>query len=565
MQRVLEKIIILCLKSEKDYHGFGQVFGSPELDRICQDIGRKLLHEVDHGTEYAEKGHFDIVIVATEIYNSGGHSAVLLDLTRAYRDKKILVVVTDTFYIANHTEAVGLFVSAPNVTVAVAAKQYSAVERIKWLLCTLLSCRAEKVFFLHHMSDAVAAACMLPEVADKIIFYHHSDHRLALGAYTKHCVHADFREPGLINCRATLGIENSTLLPLVCDDDLVGGSEFEFKSRNALTTCTSGSEKFAGEYRFDFFEDVLPDMLATTQGYHYHIGRLPESVLCGIRSSLLERNIAQNRFCHVEWVPSLRQALIDLHVDLYLDSVPVCGCRSVVEAMAASRPIVVHHNYHSRLFSNEDLVYDGAPSWQLPEELFAILRELDNIDQLQKHSSCSRQQYAEHHAPERLALALSQLDDRSTINCSPNLPFYETDTWSRMLDLGQLATEQTTSDTVASNRSGSRAIDVSNLRLAIEDGPPLGRKEWSHLLFFVSQLGQYTRLDLYRQLSEKIGKEQLSEMLFNLQFGAPPDQSGLPNSSVPSSPIEEAPAGLRSRLVGRLKTLAKSTKKSMVN
>jgi len=38
----------------------------------------------------------------------------------------------------------------------------------------------------------------------------------------------------------------------------------------------------------------------------------------------------------------------------------------------------VHQNYHSRLFYNIDFVYEHAPRWQVPQDLYHLLKTMTN-------------------------------------------------------------------------------------------------------------------------------------------------------------------------------------------
>ncbi len=387
------------------------VFGSRRLDAFCQTIGAKCLQSFAPDLGTTNEHGSTIAIVVTEVYRSGGHTAVIKDLITAYQNKgfQLLVLVVDTFQTANQVEISSVLAGTP---IIFAPKELGTFERVIWLQKQIIAARPKRTFLFSHMQDAVSIAASQPELPTKISFFHQSDHRFSLGIFLPHVQHIDFRESGLENCRYTLGLDNNWLVPLINADLSDISSSRQFYSSGALRTCTTGSYKFDYPYAFSLSEDVIPDIIAATGGSHLHIGPLADRSLSIIRARLKERKIPQERFIVVELVNSLWCALADFDVDVYIDSFPVCGCRSVVEAMGAGIPVVVHENYKSRLLSNKDLVYKESFCWREPEELYRYLVKLDS-EQLKRQSHLAREHYELRHSPAVLATAIDKLDSEA--------------------------------------------------------------------------------------------------------------------------------------------------------
>src|SRR5262249_42375550 len=85
---------------------------------------------------------------------------------------------------------------------------------------------------------------------------------------------------------------------------------------------------------------------------------------------------------------------------------PFGGGRTIVEAMGAGLPLILHANYYSPFLSSGTHVYDGAMIWRQPSELTGFLSQLD-LSQLAEHARCSRAFYEAHHRPELLRRELA--------------------------------------------------------------------------------------------------------------------------------------------------------------
>ena len=74
------------------------VFGSVILDQLCQRIGSELLKIQAPFLENQHNPDNELIIyIATQLYITGGHTAVIEDLIKARPEKKHLILITDTF------------------------------------------------------------------------------------------------------------------------------------------------------------------------------------------------------------------------------------------------------------------------------------------------------------------------------------------------------------------------------------------------------------------------------------------------------------------------------------
>lgn len=387
-----------------DPQATGNVFASKPLDEACLRIGRRLLHESRrNNNRFQSAVSGEAVYIATELYMTGGHSAVLSDFIShqpAYRHRILLsdlFAVQDKTSIENRFAALGAAIEwAPNGDPA---------KKLHWLQNRLWELNPRRTFLFNHHQDAVAVAAAQRDLVGELFFYHHGDHSLCLGVHIPHSVHIDFRGFGFENCRNSLRVAHNVLVPITVDDSGARPQSMRFLVDGMLRTCSSGAaHKFENPYRYEY-SAIVPKILAVTGGQHLHLGPLSADTLDTIRTELGKRNIDPGRFRNIHSVPSVWNALIDNGIDLYLSSFPHGGVRAAVEVMGSATPMAVHVNYSFPALSELDAVYPEAFNWRNPDELFQFLPRIDQ-DFLQEQSARARHHYETHCHPDLLTAEL---------------------------------------------------------------------------------------------------------------------------------------------------------------
>ncbi|MEQ8464785.1 O-linked N-acetylglucosamine transferase family protein [Coleofasciculus sp. E1-EBD-02] len=408
------------------------VFGSATLDKICQQIGAKALDAHKNTIKNKSNSNTQLVIyIVTDLYQIGGHTAVLEDLIKARPEKQHLILITDTFQSAERSLIENRF-KLLDVKINWAPRS-QALDKLRWLQYELSGNRPSQVFLLNHPHDAVAVAAVQPNIITKLIFYHHAAHLFSLGTHLSYAQHIDFQPGSFYNCRNNLGILNNVYLPLVVDN-IHGRPLSSLLSEGKIRTCSSGSNiKFEGmPYRYSYTHEV-PKILAVTGGVHIHIGQLSPYALITIEAGLRKWGILPERFVHIPWVKSIRMAMHEYRVDVYLDSFPMGGGRTVVEVMASGTPITVHNNYRSRQLCTTDIVYPEAFRWQKPDELYKYLQAV-NYEKLATESILSRKHYENHHTPDIMRERLIKIESGEVTDLPNELDYYYKDDLQSFID-----------------------------------------------------------------------------------------------------------------------------------
>jgi predicted O-linked N-acetylglucosamine transferase (SPINDLY family) len=410
------------------------VYGSKDLDNLCQTIGYENFNQNRHNN-YLESDQLKTdenlsVYIVSQLYQAGGHTAVINDLIKSRPDNKHLILITDTF---NSTARLAVEERFRDLNVQIIfAPPGRYIDKLNWLQQALDIYRAKQVFLFNHPHDAIAVAAVQPNLTPNLIFYHHSAHIFSLGVYIPYAKHIDCDSMGFYNCRNHLGILNNIYLPLIVDDVL--DRSLSYSPSERLITCCSGNEgKFKNTPYLYSYIDEIPKIIDATNGIHVHIGNLSEQVIADIKTRLRKLNINFERFIYVPWVPSLGMAMNEYRVDIYLDSFPIGGTKAVIEVMASGTPILGHSNYCSRQLSPIDIIYPEAFKWQKLEDLYNYLKDV-NTETLKVESICARKHYENNHTLEILKEYLSNLEHGKSSDLPPKLRDHERDDLQSLFD-----------------------------------------------------------------------------------------------------------------------------------
>ena len=379
-----------------------QVFASRDLDEMCLEIGRQNLSNLGvifkNSRDISEIRPHAVYIVS-RLQRSGGHSRLVQDFIREQPDKNHLILSTEV----GGPSSVDYFLkhfAADNNVQFLRAPRGNFQSRLSWLQSMLLAKQPEKVHLLNHHQDSVAVAALIPELGFSGSFYHHGDHHLCLGVHLSHLTHVDLHPMGYHYCRNELGV-NNRYLPLTFEDKFVTPSQNKSTYSGRITTGTAArSNKVEIPYYVSYIE-TIPSVLKATGGKHIHIGKLTPWALYRIYDLMRKLGIRKDRLVYIEWTPSVWQSLLEHKVDVYLASFPYGAGLTLIEAMGAGIPVIMHQHMHSRVLSGLELAYPEAYRWSEPKALLVYLASLQP-EKLEHEKILSRLRYEHFHRPEIL-------------------------------------------------------------------------------------------------------------------------------------------------------------------
>lgn len=349
------------------------------------------------------------VYLATQIYDVGGHTALIGDFVRALGNASAHLIVTDLF--GQNSSPV------PEVVVSrlgLPASQVSVLpgpshgDRLRQLFVHLQALRPARLFLFHHPQDPLASVVAQPEIARQRVLVHHADATPSFGLHVPGIVTIDLHPTAVAMARA-LG-RDSSLLPLTSPDP--GPRPHGFLRRGHLVSASSGSaHKFGGAYAMSYAETVGV-ILRATAGRHVHIGPLGDEALDDIGRVLAREGVPADRFAYVRTARSIAAALWDHDVDVYCASFPIDGARTRIEVLAAGTPYLRHVARPvpgSPADPTRDA--DGLLAWCTWDDLTTTLLRLSSDGALCEHSTHARRLYERHHHPDMFARTLTRILD----------------------------------------------------------------------------------------------------------------------------------------------------------
>jgi glycosyltransferase involved in cell wall biosynthesis len=419
----LTKIVNFVESIMNDKRSLAKIYGSPTLDRLCQQIGAITLNNKICNPQI--ESFIDnklVVYIATELYITGGHTAVIEDLIKSQPEKKHLILLTDIFHKGQNEAIRQRFLGLP--TDIEWAIQGNYLDKLWWLQDKLISYQPKQVFVLNHHQDAVAIASVQQNIPSEFVFYHHADYLICLGLYLDFVKHIDAHAFCYGKCKS-LGVKNTVFIPLMVED-FGRCNETTFLQESRLRTCSSGHwSKYNTPYLYSYI-DIVPEILSVTGGVHVHIGDMPDEAIDNIQTELKKKGIKPDSFIYIPWVKSVWEAMQDHRIDLYINSFPIGGSKAVVEVMGSGTPVLGHQNYNSYLLSYAHTIYPEAFFWSKPEELYNCLSLL-NGDILTAQASFARKHYENYHVTEIFVKSIRGLETGNPTISPPLMTQYPRD------------------------------------------------------------------------------------------------------------------------------------------
>lgn len=403
----------------------GCVFGSHDLDESCQHIGRRNL-EIGGIAEPPDSTSDITVYIASKLQSSGGHTAAMLDVIKLSPKRRSIILVTGvcgkTDYSAlhrrlNEVQDVELINVPPG----------GHLQKLTWIQNYLQKIKPSVVWLFNHHQDSVAVAAVQPNRGYHLYYYHHGDDRLCLGVCLGFATHYDISPINYHRCRDEVGLEGNKYLPQTATDLLAVSREPNMDSVGLVTCTAAGFNKVEVDY-YAQYVDVIPQVLSITGGSHIHIGRLTLFARWRLRRIMQRLGVPSRSFVYIPHVHSVWRALQDYKVDLYIASFPYGGGKTMVEVMGAGVPIIIHKNIADRMIGGLDMVYDGAPTWRDPAELYHLLAQF-NQQFLGEQRVLARAWYEKYHSPDVIREILANTE--VSIEIPALKPDYEIDSLLR--------------------------------------------------------------------------------------------------------------------------------------
>jgi MoaA/NifB/PqqE/SkfB family radical SAM enzyme/Tfp pilus assembly protein PilF len=328
--------LVVIYKSVVSLKGKNELVGhkifTPYFDEVLENI------DLDISDVVARSGKNVNLVIASELYDFGGHTPVINEILGSVENP--MLVVTDLYNrFAKNDGFAAVASTMVNCPVLIMPNESFINKTIR--LAQTINSVAKNVFLLSHHDDVIATTACQKNFETDYYFIHHADHNPALGNCTKHFKHVDLFESRVKMCSEDLNT-NALYLPTTAKDQ--GLKTFNYAENTQFSTVSGGSYgKFFNDGGVLYMSAVTAS-LKTTGGKHYHFGDLPDAQILKIRAHLVANGVDQQNFVYVGNVPSLWKALLDIDAHIFMGSLPVMGAKSDIEAQGAGYPLVAYQD-----------------------------------------------------------------------------------------------------------------------------------------------------------------------------------------------------------------------------
>ncbi|MDO5101593.1 MAG: hypothetical protein Q4D91_01620 [Lautropia sp.] len=307
------------------------------------------------------------LIIATELYQVGGHSR-LLELLVDSVDRPVLVL-TDLF---------GSYRNAPESADWIRARMpsvpiYIITETDQWKKAQNLAnivdqCKPAHVWYVQHQQDTVAWVGTLFSSGVKKHLLHHADHNPSLGCTFEDVTMVDLTEAAQAVSSASLG-RKAYRLPLHVAErgQRPAGEPVSLDKMSVVMAGRRGKFSLGGPVGLHL---IVETALRTVGGSFFHIGDLGEHCVRLVKNHLKTQGINPKRFMPVGQVPSVWETLKTLDAHVYIGSAPFSGGTSAVEAQGCGYPVLPYTGFEAgSLLADYSSYADVALGWKDLSEL----------------------------------------------------------------------------------------------------------------------------------------------------------------------------------------------------
>lgn len=313
------------------------------------------------------------LIIATELYDLGGHSRVLEEISHEMH--KPVLVLTDLFRTYHRDPALlDKLRTRFGHTQLVVLPDAPLWEKCRMLRELVLRLAPRCTLYVGHHQDPIPFVATLAQPGSRRLFLHHGDHNPSLGCTIAGLTHVDFTTSLHETCAEHLDAP-PVRLPLFVADQ--GRKVFDPVRGRAYSVATSGHPAKFARSGVHALQAIVATALGTIEGRFFHIGPLDEAWADEIRAHLATRGIAPERFVTLGLVPSVWQALKGLDAAVYIGSAPVSGGRAGIEAQGCGYPVLCFRGFEpGSLLADYSSYADPSFGWADLGELAARLAEV---------------------------------------------------------------------------------------------------------------------------------------------------------------------------------------------
>lgn len=370
--------------------------GIQEADHLLEEVGRQLWRE-QMGPSQNGLSLKGSLFIATEIAMTGGHTAVINDVATNLGERPVGLWLTgyNTRQVKSRSPKAQARTGLADITLNFG--DHRGLDCARHMISELRELRPARIFLVHSPADCVAvvvaaaALCM----GCSLWLLHVSDTKPCCGIYLDNVRIIDFTPRACAVTRDLLKLP-SAWVPLSCPDP--GPERYPVFDSEKVRTAVSGSLLKIKRMKNPDYPELVVTILLATGGTHVHVGPTTTRLRRQLERALKRNEIDSDRVVWVPHAPTLVKAFQEQQVTLLLNTYPLGGARTVVEAMAAGVPVVWNSPSEECDLFRLQTGYPEAEVWRDVDSLKQILAKIDG-DWLLKQGAAARAWYEKNHHP----------------------------------------------------------------------------------------------------------------------------------------------------------------------
>lgn len=366
--------------------------------------------------------------IVTELYQAGGHRVLLEQMIKARPAERHIVLFTGALdrnrgFGQTYVSDLGGFAIFPD-------PQAALYDRWLWLREKLAAYAARRVFLLHHPEDVLASMAAqeaAPRYGRRMYMVHHADTVSSLAADLAGISHIAIRPEQKTRIAAAHPGLRVALMPLAnapFEDPRLHKLHIS-NTRPTITATCGNVRKFSLEGALAF-PAVISRVLHATGGRHIHIGPVNADFVRSVQRALTEAKLEIDQVYFTGEVVSVAKTLLDNGTAAFLNSFPVGGALSLLEAAAVGVPVLLYDpagptiqdgptpqegalTEGQRYVSGIDFHPPEALTWSDPAGLESLLRDWIRHEDVVRMVKTGQDWARRQHCPERYARRFNAL------------------------------------------------------------------------------------------------------------------------------------------------------------
>lgn len=345
------------------YLNFTSFYSSYRLEKLVQTIGSKVMQPATHEPK-PNSGKRRILHVASELYELGGHTPLLLKWIQRDQDSEHAVFLTRQ-KAATVPEKIFAQHQVSQSVICRTSKGESLVETAQQLLN---AAGGYDFLVLHiHPDDIVPLLAFAHTKPVPVYFLNHADHCFWLGASILDGL-IQLREPSIELDKKRRGIDAQQFvltIPVNAQSYRSNASKNDVLSKYGITEqqpfvllTTSTESKFNPLLEYNYFESVIPVLDQNPQAVLIIVGISSDKHLA------VKYNHPQIKY--VGYLSPEELASIENIVDIYLETFPNSSFTALLQVLMKGKPVQFMFSPPAlfRLFSNSEYYPANKKEWQ---------------------------------------------------------------------------------------------------------------------------------------------------------------------------------------------------------